>query len=459
MAQPSTLDLVFTVRRRRPELIPPAKPTPHEVKPLSDIDDQGGLRCRLPLVHFYPYHPSMQGNDPAQLIRSALAQALVFYYPLAGRLREGPGGKLMVDCNEQGVPFIEADTDVTLHQFGDPIQPPFPCFEELLYTVPGTDDGIINCPLLAFQVTRLKCGGFILAYFLNHTMCDGPGLVQFLGALVEIARGANEPSIAPVWRREVLNARDPPRITCTHNEYVEVPAADDDTITEMTEAMSQNSFFFGPNELKVICQLFSQYHGQHTKFEMLTAFLWRCRTISLELEPHQEVRLMFISNLRGKTDPPLLPRGYYGNGFVYPAAVTTAGELSRNPLGYALKLVKEAKGEATAEYMQSVADLMVIRGRPCFTPVRSWIVSNLLRSGLRDIDFGWGKAMYAGPAMAGVDSFPGVSWACESAKGDGVVVPICLPPKAMKIFAREIDNLLNNYNNTGQDSKFIKSCL
>ncbi|KAK4273535.1 hypothetical protein QN277_021916 [Acacia crassicarpa] len=456
MAQPYTSDLVFTVRRRRPELIPPAKPTPHEVKPLSDIDDQDGLRCRLPMVHFYPYHPSMQGNDPAQLIKSALAQALVFYYPLAGRLREGPGRKLMVDCSEQGVPFIEADADVTLHQFGDPIKPPFPCFEELLYTVPDTD-GIIDCPLLAFQVTRLKCGGFILAYFLNHTMCDGPGLVQFLGALAEIARGANEPSVAPIWRRELLNARDPPRITCTHNEYVEVP--DDDTKTEMTEAMSQDSFFFGPDELKVIRPLFSQYHGQHTTFEMLTAFLWRCRTISLELEPHQEVRLMLISNLRGKTDPRLLPHGYYGNGFVYPASVTTAGELSGNPLGYALKLVKEAKGEATAEYMQSVADLMVIRGRPCFTPVRSWVVSNLIHSGFGDLDFGWGKAMYAGPAMAGIGSFPGVSWACGSAKGDGVVVLICLPPKAMKIFAREIDNLLGNHNNTGQYSKFFASCL
>ncbi|XP_028770783.1 benzyl alcohol O-benzoyltransferase-like [Neltuma alba] len=458
MAQPSVSDLMFTVRRRQPELITPAKSTPHEFKLLSDIDDQDGLRCRIPAAFFYPYEQSMQGKDPAQLIRKALAQALVFYYPLAGRLREGPGRKLMVDCNEEGVVFIEADADVTIHQFGDPIQPPFPCFEELLYNVPGLE-GIINCPPLVVQVTRLKCGGFVLAYFFNHTMWDGHGIAQFFGALAEIARSASEPSVTPVWCRELLNARDPPRVTCTHHEYTEVP---DDTEAKMPEAMVQSSFFFGPDKLKAIRQLFSEYHGQYTVFEAFTAFLWRCRTISLQLEPDQEIRLMCISNVRGKTNPPLLPIGYYGNGFVYPAAVTTANKLTRSPLVYALELVKKAKGEATVEYIRSVADLMVIRGRPCFNPVRSWIVSNLTRSGLRDIDFGWGKAIYAGPAMAGAGSFPGVSFfvACKNAKGEeGITALLCLPRKSMEIFAREIDNMLSSHNDNVRDSKFIMSCL
>ncbi|XP_042983178.1 secreted RxLR effector protein 161-like [Carya illinoinensis] len=39
MAAP-TQSLVFTVRRAKPELIAPAKPTPYEFKQLSDIDDQ-----------------------------------------------------------------------------------------------------------------------------------------------------------------------------------------------------------------------------------------------------------------------------------------------------------------------------------------------------------------------------------------------------------------------------------
>ena len=93
----------------------------------------------------------MAGKDPVKVIRDALAQTLVFYYPFAGRIREGVGRKLLVECNGKGVLFIEADADVTLAQFGDNLKPPFPCFDGLLYNVPGCE-GILHCPLLLIQV-------------------------------------------------------------------------------------------------------------------------------------------------------------------------------------------------------------------------------------------------------------------------------------------------------------------
>ncbi|KAJ1392967.1 Transferase [Sesbania bispinosa] len=145
-----TPSLLFTVRRREPVLVAPEKPTPREVKLLSDIDDQEGLRFQTPAIQFYRYDPSMAGKDPVEVIRKALAKTLVFYYPFAGRLREGAGRKLMVDCTGEGVLFIEADADVTLNQFGYALQPPFPYSEELLYNVPGSE-GILNTPLLLIQ--------------------------------------------------------------------------------------------------------------------------------------------------------------------------------------------------------------------------------------------------------------------------------------------------------------------
>ena len=149
-------------------MVAPAKPTPHEFKQLSDIDDQESLRFQIPLIQFYKYDPSMKGRDPVRVIREALAKTLVFYYPFAGRLREGPGRKLVVECTGEGIIFIEADADVTLEQFGDSLQPPFPCWEELLFDVPGSG-GILNCPLMLIQVHML----FILDIYIYISLYIG----------------------------------------------------------------------------------------------------------------------------------------------------------------------------------------------------------------------------------------------------------------------------------------------
>ncbi|XP_020206719.1 13-hydroxylupanine O-tigloyltransferase [Cajanus cajan] len=142
----SSPSLKFAVRRSQPELVAPAIPTPNELKPLSDLDDIYILRVQVPVIQVYRNEPLMAGKDPVEVIRKALAKTLVFYYPFAGRLRQGPGDKLMVDCTGEGVLFTEADADVTLDQFGDAVHPPFPCFEELLYEVPGSRE-ITNSPL------------------------------------------------------------------------------------------------------------------------------------------------------------------------------------------------------------------------------------------------------------------------------------------------------------------------
>ncbi|XP_021812972.1 benzyl alcohol O-benzoyltransferase [Prunus avium] len=461
MASPST-SLVFTVRRRQPELVAPAKATPHEFQQLSDIDDQESLRFQIPVIQFYRYDPSMQGSDPVAVIREAIAETLVFYYPFAGRLREGPARKLMVDCTAEGILFIEADADVTLQQFGDALQPPFPCLEELLYNVPGSD-GVLNCPLLLIQVTRLKCGGFIFALRLNHTMGDAAGLVQFMMAVGEMARGARVPSIQPVWKRELLKARDPPRVTCTHHEYDEV-ADNQGTIIPLDD-MAHRSFFFRPIEMSAIRRFVPQHLSKCSTFEVLTACLWRCRTIALQPDPAEEVRLLCIVNARAKFNP-ALPVGYYGNAFAFPVALTTAGRLCQNPLGYALELVKQAKADVTEEYMRSLADLMVIRGRPHFTVVGTYLVSDLTRAGFGEVDFGWGKAAYGGPAKGGVGAIPGVASFYIPFKDnngqDGIVVPICLPAPAMERFIKELDTMLNandQPNRVQTSTTFITSAL
>ncbi|KAJ6379717.1 hypothetical protein OIU76_016376 [Salix suchowensis] len=448
----SPTSLVFKVHRREPELIKPAKPTPHEFKPLSDIDDQEGLRFQIPILQFYRHSPSMQGKDPVEVIREAVAETLVFYYPFAGRLREGHNRKLMVECTGEGILFIEADADVTLEQFGDALQPPFPCFEELLFDVPGSA-GVLNCPLLLIQVTRLKCGGFLFGLRLNHTMSDGSGLAQFLTAVGEMARGATAPSVTAVWERYVLNSRNPPRVTCIHREYEEV--ADNKATIIPPDDMAHCSIFFGPSEISALRKLTPPHLSHCSTFEILTACLWICRTIALQPDPTAEMRIICLVNARGKFNPPLLPRGYYGNGFCLLVEVATAGELFKKPIGYALELVRKAKASMTEEYLQSTASLMVLRGRPLFTVPGTYIVSDLRRAGLEKVDFGWGDAIYGGVAKA-VPELASFYIPFTNKKGeDGIVVPFCLPAPAMERFFKELEGMLKGQLGSDEEkSKF-----
>ncbi|KAL8259727.1 hypothetical protein R6Q59_027680 [Mikania micrantha] len=240
----------FVVRRREPKLIRPTKSTPRELKPLSDFDDQELLRMQVPVINFYYNDSKMKTKNPATVIREALAKVLVFYYPFAGRLKEGLGRKLMVDCTGEGMLFIEAEADVALMQLGDTLHPPFPWLEDLLFNVPGCSD-ILDSPLLLIQVTRMLCGGFIFAIRLNHTISDAQGLAQFMTALGEVAQGATTPLMLPVWRRELLCVRDPPCVTCTHHEYDQLAETNKDKVFT-SDNMTQETFFFGTSEVSTL---------------------------------------------------------------------------------------------------------------------------------------------------------------------------------------------------------------
>ncbi|KDP39572.1 hypothetical protein JCGZ_02592 [Jatropha curcas] len=319
-----------------------------------------------------------------------------------------------MDCNGEGVLFIEADANVSLDQSGDALQPPCPFLDELLFDVPGSSR-ILNCPVI---------------------------LIQFLSAIAEMARGRQSPSIFPVWERHVLDARNPPHVTCIHREYDHIE--NDQGIPFSLDDIVHRAIFISPS---LISTLRSRYIPPHlprcTDVEILTACLWKCRTIALQPDAGQEMRLMLINNAR-KLNPPLLPEGYYGNGFILSTAVATAEEISKNPIGYGLELIRKAKMEFDRECIKSVADLLVIKGRPHFAVDGTYMVSDVRYAGFKEVDFGWGNAIYGGPAKA-IPIYASFYVPFERKKGEnGIVIPICLPAQAMERFVKELKNLLDD---------------
>ncbi|KAJ8555274.1 hypothetical protein K7X08_012770 [Anisodus acutangulus] len=424
--------LALPVIRHESELIVPATTTPREIKHLSDIDDREGLRFHISNLFFYEHNPSMEGIDPAKVIKDGLAKALVFYYPLAGRLIEGPNGKHIVNCNGEGILFTDANAYVELEMLGESIKPPCPYLEDLLYNVPGSD-GIIHCPLMLIQVTRFTCGGFAVAVRVNHMMIDAFGLVLFLNAVTDFVKfKASAPSIIPVWQRNILNARIPPCITCKHPEFEE-DIESKNAWLNLENELIQRSFFFGAEEIEAIRNQVSPIHRSSGRFELLTSFLWRHRTISLNLNPEEIVRMTYFVTARGRFEHLKIPHGYYGNAFACPAAVSKAGILSTYSLTYALELIKKAKNQVNEEYFRSMVDLMVIKDRPGITQSWNFCISNTANVGFDKVDFGWGEPKYGGAVKA--DSCFSFFVACKNNKGqNGILTTISLPPRAMERF-------------------------
>ncbi|XP_074269958.1 benzyl alcohol O-benzoyltransferase-like [Silene latifolia] len=444
----TNMSLTFKVTRQAPELIRPAKATPYESKELSDLDNV--IRMQTPLIMLFK-NPSknlnpyvLSGSDPVKVIKDGIAKALVPYYPLAGRLRETREGKLEVECNGEGVLFVEADADVTLDDFGEPIHPPFPCSDELLHDVPGSS-GILHSPLALIQVTRLKCGGFIFAIRMNHTMTDGVGLLHFLNAVGEFARGAQHPSISPVWMRHLLNSAP---INSSHKRHEDVRSK----ISESTDTPSppndlvNKCFFFGSAEIDSLQQ---QSVQTSSTFELILAHTWRCRSMALYNDSDQEsrVKIAFAMNIRSKYNPPL-PKGYYGNVIATPTAQATTTELSENPFHYSVDLVKKAKDIFTEEYLRSLAFRTLEEGRLARDDAKKFdrlLVTDHSRLGLNCLDFGLGQPVYGGH-LKGSEFHPNMGYIsrftpCKPFMELGVLVPICLPSSAMKKFVKLISRV------------------
>ncbi|CAN1246247.1 Benzyl alcohol O-benzoyltransferase [Linum grandiflorum] len=179
--------------------------------------------------------------------------------------------------------------------------------------------------------------------------------------------------------------------------------------------MTSASFLFGPTEITAL------RHCVHTptrasRFEILAACLWKCRTAALEPDdPNQEMRMILPVNSRGRLVNPPLPKGYYGNAQALPVAVAPAHELCQKPLAYALDLVRKAKSKVKDEYMKSVAD---------------------------KVDFGWGEAVYGGPIGPDPARVTNFCMLAGSNK-EGIVLISSLPVVAMERFVKELESMLH----------------
>lgn len=433
--------LSFTVNRSEPLLVGPAKPMPGETKLLSDLDNTESPSSYMGAILVYRAAGQPERGDPVGVIRQALSEALVHYYPLAGRIREGPnGGGLLVDCTGEGVLFAEAEADVRLAELeAAGLGLPFPCNMDELHL---SMDGVLDYPMLLMQVTRLVCGGFIVGVRLSHSICDGQGFAQFLTAIADLAKGLPAPAISPAWSRELLTTMSPNcRLQILRSAgagagagaaQAQDPFADDDDMVVRT-------FLFGQADIAALKRNLSTQRSA-TTYQVLAAAVWRARNTAIRAacrEPPEGegTALTLVVSFR-RNAALQLPPGYYGNTCAPVRVVASTDALARSSLDMVVELVHKAK-EAACSHVRSVADVLLLHGPPPLPRAKMFLVSDIRHLGIHRVDFGWGEPLYAGPAQV----MPWETFLVHVGEEE-LALSVALPRPAMERFAAEMTKLL-----------------
>ncbi|KAJ4715307.1 vinorine synthase-like [Melia azedarach] len=161
------------------EWIKPSSPTPSHLKTyeLCLIDQYIGHHFPSVLL-FYPLNINLHlsstlvdidriVSERLQLLKKSLSEALTLYYPLAGKIKDD----MSVQCNDEGIYFVEARAKIPLNQFLN--QPNRSLIGKLSPVNDSEKRGQIKELYVGqIQVTVFACGGLAICICISHKICD-----------------------------------------------------------------------------------------------------------------------------------------------------------------------------------------------------------------------------------------------------------------------------------------------
>jgi len=129
-------------------MVRPSRETPNRSLWSSNLD------LLVPMFHVqtvYFYKPNGSSRFfETQVLKDALSDVLVPFYPAAGRMGKHESGRIEIHCNGEGILFVEAETSCSIDDLGD-----FTDSSKLLPLVPEVDYSggrISSFPLVVLQV-------------------------------------------------------------------------------------------------------------------------------------------------------------------------------------------------------------------------------------------------------------------------------------------------------------------
>ncbi|PUZ44947.1 hypothetical protein GQ55_8G180100 [Panicum hallii var. hallii] len=362
------------VRKSSPVLVRPSEPVSMSsttIK-LSPLDKGQDFPVSALLMFEHPIH------EVANTMMRALSKALVYYFPIAGRILAGAEvDEVHIHCNNEGVVFVSASANCALKEVMllDRSHGTRTLLDELATVYPAKGFCPTD-PLLLVQVTEFTCGGFVLGVTWNHAIADGAGMAQFLQAIGELVRGLSSPSIVPVRWDNAL--RIPPPI---------ISQPEQQTMTNLDP-------FDDPLTNRIKAEFNNRFSGQTcTTFEAASAVLWQCRTRAIMSNPETPALFLFLANVRNHVGA---RQGYYGNCATVQVVMAKSSTVAKGGILDLVKMIKDSKekiADQLKKYEGSKPQQAVAVQTQQLREFRYniLIVSSWVNLGFDDADFGSGR--------------------------------------------------------------------
>ncbi|KAL6188159.1 hypothetical protein ACLB2K_039552 [Fragaria x ananassa] len=361
-------------------IIKPASPTPDHLRHYQfSFLDQISPPVYNPLLLFYEFNAKTQPNitEISNHLKTSLAKVLSLYYPLAGRFKDSQH----VDCNDNGVPYLEAQVN---RKLSDVLNNPIP--GELNKLMPFELDDVANKYPLGVQLNVFQCGGFAIAQCLTHKLADGLSYFTFSKTWAATARG--EPKVAHPQKVQANK-------TSAHPSRVE--ALSSFILSRFVEATKDI--------------------GSTEKF----------------------YRVVHAVNLRPRFEPPL-PHHSFGN--LYRVTMTAPLQISSGEPYHGIReeickidnayVRKLQKGDEHLSSIKTYAKSFA-KGEQVTISFSSYC-----RFPLYDNDFGWGRPTWVGsPAL----TFKNLVNFMDTREGGGIEAYISLEEEVMTKFVSDVDLL------------------
>ncbi|CAI9096779.1 OLC1v1032992C1 [Oldenlandia corymbosa var. corymbosa] len=436
------------------EAIKPASATPDHlgIHKLSILDQLSPHMYANPLIFFYSNNKQSSRNvdnviaERREFLRRSLSEALIQFYPLAGKITDN----LHVQCNDDGVYYVEAQVQTSLNKFLE--NPENQLINQLFPYDPSSSELLSETRLMLIQVSFFNCGGFSVGVYISHKVGDALSLMTFIKEWATKAfqhssnssssESGSDQAIHPTFVSPFVFPPDP---NLRNDSYLVAPklVKEDDYVTRRLVFSSE-----------AIARLKSKAMANNSSsVTAIMGALWKAyiETSYACLSPIPKNFILTVQvNLRQRNSPPL-PVHSFGNIFWMAFAKYQNSDVLE--LQSLVNEIKRAIGTIDSGFLQDikgenkVAKLMGplkdLREFCSINKVGSFAITSLCKIGVYDADFGWGKPIWSsvGSRRTNIYGLKNLALLMDTRSGDGIEALVTLKGEEMAIFEKNMELL------------------